>query len=386
VCRGCACVCALTIPDSGVIELKVHEYARVQTRTYMHLYALVTGSTGTHTADVLWYYGGRTDEYCSCKGFRTRKNCSHLRWVKGLPGKNLLGDILPIDDFIEREVKLYKSSLNALNELFDGAPYSNDAITVFYGKPKVGKSLLVLQEAAYLESEGYRVLIIDTEGSLRESARYWLPILRNRFNSKNKGIYVVKKLTLQVLGDFMGKKVTVVTKGNERKGGKTEFYVIGDTVDLLGEAIKKYKIDVVIVDSITAPIRTAITATQQNLPAKSDAEAFLMGRLLRYIDVYGVAVIVTAHASFNPANPYETMASIRGGVSILHFAKNVVYIDRREKKEIRDIRRFWLVRHGSNAEEFSKVSVARITDIGYVDVEGDPTDYLTDAEIKRLGK
>ena len=299
--------------------------------------------------------------------------------------KNLLGDIIDADTFIAEPPASYRSSLDVVNELFDGIPYSSDAITLYYGKPHVGKSLLVIQEAVWFESQGLKVLFIDTEGSSRESMARWLPVFRKRFNSRGGGIFVVKKLTLKTLAEFMGKKVTVVTKGDERKGGKSEFYVIGDAFDRLAEAITRLGINIVIVDSITAPVRTAIVSAQQNNPAKSDAEGFLMGRLLEYVDRYNIAVIATAHASFNPANPYETTANVRGGVAVHHFAKNVVYIDKRDKKELKDIRRFWLVRWGSNVPEWSRVGVARITDIGYVDVEGDPAQYLTDSEVRRLG-
>jgi len=367
--------------------MNVFEVYGVVKSTYMHRYALVKGSTGAHTVSLLWYYGMEPKVFCSCVSYRIRGKCRHVRWLEALvkSKKNVFGEIVSIDEYIEQNVRVFPSSLRALNDLFDGEPYSNDAITVFYGKPKVGKSLLILQEAAWFESKGYNVLIIDTEGSLRESAKYWLPIMRRRFNSSGGRIYVVKKLTLQALAQFMGKKVTVVTKGDERKGGKSEFYVIGDTVDKLADAITGLKIDIVIVDSITAPIRTAIVSAQQNNPAKSDAEGFVMGRLLNYIDRYNVGVIVTAHASFNPANPYDTTANIRGGVAIHHFAKNVVYIDKREKKDLAAYRRFWLVRYGSNVPEWSKVAVAKISDVGYVDVDEPVEDFLTDSEVKRLG-
>ena len=374
--------------------MKILEARRSIKGDRIWLYALVKGSTGVHTVSRIVDPEQGEKVLCTCIGYRTHGTCKHIQLMENvLQRKNGLGrwfkmpEIYDIDEYIKMEKNIYRSSLKALNDLFNNKPYSSDAITLIYGKPKVGKSLLILQEAIWLQMQGKNVLIIDTEGSLRESAEHWVPIFRRRFTGKGKPgkLYVTKILTLEELAKFMGKKITVITKGDERKGGKAEFAIIGDTVNRLEEYIGSKRIDVVFVDSITAPIRTAIPSAQQNNPAKSDAEGFLMGRLMLAMDRYDVAVVVTAHASFNPANPYETGAEIRGGVAVHHFAKNVIYVDKRDKSGMREYRRLWLVRYGSNKPEWSDVGIVKITELGYVDVDIPVTELLTDSELKRLG-
>ena len=287
-----------------------------------------------------------------------------------------------IDEYLGSERRrVFESSLGGINEMFEGEPYTSDIIAAFYGLPGVGKSLLMLQEAVWFESRGLRVLIIDTEGSMARFAREWLPVLRTRFKKKEGGgkIFLVVAKTIRSLAELFGWKADV-----EPKGSKMEFMVYGKSErGRLHEEMRRSRVDVVIVDSVTAPIRNEIPTAQQNLPAKSAVEAFIMGRLLDLQDRFGVAVITTHHASVNPTNPYDISAEIRGGLSIKHMAKHVVYIDRREKRGFEDIRRFWLVRAPAKVP-WSEVRFAKITDAGYVDLDADPKSMLTNAELKRL--
>ncbi len=291
---------------------------------------------------------------------------------------------MEIDEFLkERGKRVFKSSLVAVNDVFDGEPYTSSEVFVVYGKPQVGKSLFVLQEAVYLESLGYKVLMIDTEGSLRGFASQWLPILRSRFEGGKRGkIFATEKKTLQTLLRYMGWEVTVSSKGS-KDNPKIEFNIVREVERELEKFVKGKGVDMVVIDSVTAPIREAIPSAQQNHPAKADATRLLMGSLLALQEETDVAVVATAHASFNPANPYDTTAKMRGGVAMYHYAKHIVYLDKRESRDMRGVRRFWLVR-APGAEEWSRVGVARITDVGYVDVEGDVRDYLTDSERRRL--
>lgn len=294
--------------------------------------------------------------------------------------------LFEIDDLIGRERRVFTSSLRAINELFGGEPYSSTEMFTIYGLPAAGKTLFVMQEAAWLEAQGYKVLLIDTEGGIATAARKWLPTLRARFKDMRAGdgkIYGIVKKTIEGLAQAFGWQVVV-----EIKGAKTEFRIEGRDKGE-GEIVKSIrtnKIDFVILDSVTMPIRTQIPSVPQSLAAKSDVEGFMFGRLASLQDEFGVGVIVTNHASINPVktpmNSYSNEADIRGGVAIKHMSKHIVYLDKRDKTGMRDIRRFWLIR-APDKPEWSDVRFARITDMGFVDVDWS-AEYLTDGELSRI--
>ena len=53
-----------------------------------------------------------------------------------------------------------------------------------------------------------------------------------------------------------------------------------------------------------------------------------------------------------------------------HYHKRIVYMDKREKKESRDLRRIWLVR-GEIFPEWSRARVVSIDNEGFSDVHDD---------------
>lgn len=339
-------------------------------------YAYVRGTTGDHT---IVY----PDIGCSCAGYSAHGHCKHFSAVVSGDFECLkVISVSEIDAWMEKEVRRLPSSLAAITSVVGGEPYVGDMITSIYGLPMAGKTLLMLQEAAFLEAQGVKVLFIDTEGSLYSMARSWLPKLRKRFGSQGGGIYVVSKHTFEELMHMLGMRVRFVTKG-EGDTTKVEFNIVEVLPDSqVGQFVRERGVGAVILDSVTAPLRV-IPSGQQNFPARADATSALMSRLLLIQDRHGVPIITTHHASLNPANPYQTLADMRGGVAVYHYSKLIIYVDYREAKEVRRFRRFWLVR-APNAEEFSRVGIAEITDEGYVDSQVDPSSVLTQSELKRV--
>lgn len=336
------------------------------------IYASYDGTTGTHVVE-RW---DGSEPYCTCIGFATRKCCKHVKEIFGV-------DEIKVDDIIKGsdEVKRIPSSLDALNDLFGGEAYNSDEMFAVYGKPKIGKSLLMLQESAYFSSIGYNVLYIDTEGSANEFVRKWIPIFRERFGKGDGNIWIKRTKSLEELMKYIGYNVKV-----NRQKSKMEFrveeYIENSEID---NTIKKNKIDVVILDSITAPIRI-FTASQQDHPSKSDALAHIFIALQRIMENYGVVVIVINQASWNPANPYEVGAEMRGGVVVQYNCKRVIYIDRREAKDVKNYRRFWIVR-AEDIPDWSRATVAKINDLGYNDVSDDELEKVfTQSEKSRIGQ
>lgn len=329
----------------------------------------------------------------------TGKMCKHRGWVG-----------MPVDlDEATKSLKLYKSTLDVFNEIYGGALYNSDEVVVIYGRPQVGKSLFCLQEAVGV---GENVLYIDTEGGFKGLAAKWLPVFRARFKKNNK-IYLESCRTMESLHEFLGFKTRVVFKrakedeDEEEKSatledfgmdvdkllkakqkeakkaakekGKMEFRIL-ETVDYapIDAWVEKNNVKFVIVDSVSAPIRLSIPDEQQNFPARATATGIIMRKLIELQKRYEVGVLVTAHASFNPADPTAKLADLRGGIVLHHFAKRMIYIDMREARNMINFRRAWIVRI-EDEPRYSRVVGLKITDVGFEEYEN-VEDLLTMTE------
>lgn len=329
-------------------------------------YAVVEGETGTHVA---------TKDFCSCIGYATRKKCKHIELVKNMK-------LIDVDEKREKMSRKFSSSLNAVRKLFDDEPYTNNAIFAIYGEAKVGKTLFCIQEATWLNAKGHNVLYIDTEGGTDAMIEKWRGVLIERFGQgKGKLIYGSEKSVMGLLNEFG------IEGEIKAKGEKMEFHVNKLNIEKskIVKAINDLKIDFLILDSLSAPFRQ-ITTTQQNFPVRADMMAILLTTILDIMNKHGVGVIVTNHASLNPAKPYQSIDAtmMRGGSVVQYYCKRVIYISRRMKKEFKDIRKFWLVR-AEDVQDWSRVSGAKITDVGYVDISDDELRMaLTDGEVERI--
>jgi len=291
-------------------------------------------------------------------------------------------DVIDFDEVLEGKevVRRFPSSLEVINELFGEEAYNTDIIFAIYGMPEMGKSLFLTQEAVWFNCHGWNVLYVDTEGSALEFMKKWVPVLEARFGKRTGKLILKRVHGVTKLLEFFGVKAEIA-----RKKGKLEFRMIEYMDDCEAEeTIRKIGIDVVIVDSLSAPFRD-ISSEQQNYPVRADAMAVLFTRLFTMMEKYNVAVIVSNHATTNPANPYDIKASMRGGLVVKHNCKRVLYLDRREKQDVSSYRKFWLVR-AEDIEDWSRTAVAKITDVGYIDVkdESEIEKVLTNAEKKRV--
>lgn len=335
------------------------------------------GSTGTHTTVIDTRFGN----WCTCLGFLSG-HCKHIEEAA-----------LEMPIKFDRDIKTYQSSVGALNQLFGGNTYKSDQIFMFYAPPATGKSLMLAQEACWFASKGMNVLYIDTEGSSTTFLKKWGQVFEERFGELKGNIVVHPTADLKDLIRFLGRTCDVAwvqsTAAKKKKakekaeaqgaeveeetvstaGGKQEFRSMEEIANPeIINKIKEYEIDVIIVDSITEPLATTFGTGNQNFPARSDAVGCIFGLLTKIQVKYNMLIITTAHASTNPTNPYEIREALKGGRTQKYFAKNLVYIDKREQKDAANYRRLWLVR-GEDSAEWSRAAVSMITDVGYIDVD-----------------
>ena len=380
---------------------------------YGRMFAIVKGSTGYHVV-VLDF--NEMDEYCSCIGFQVHKKCKHVRWLWN-NCERCLEMAVPIGKK-KLIFRRFPSSLEVLNEMFNGKAYSAGEIFGIYAPPGYGKTLFSIQEGVFLTSKGYNVLYIETEGSGEEMISEWAPILAERFNGDLNKFYFESRRTLETLAQYLGFEVKFVTKTADEeeissatsqltledaeeegeakkkkrkrrskkvdKAGKIEVMYKPLDVSLIEKDIEKYRIDFIILDSLSMPIRAAFPPDQQNNPSKAFVEARILQKFIELQEKYNVGVLVVMHASMNPARPYESAINFRGGLSVRHAVKRVVYLGKRDAKEFEDYRKFWLVR-AAHAKPWSKVGVAKLTDVGYVDVPvSEWRNAFTVSELKKV--
>ena len=286
---------------------------------------------------------------------------------------------MKLKDYLSRKIRNYPSPLENLDYLFDGYAFTSEEIFGLFGQPQTGKTLLAFQTAYYLTSKGYNVLYIDTEGSLTGFARVWFPRLEERYGpleDRDMEVKVLKSLP-ELLQYFGYKNPRIIVKGE-----KYEFHV-DDVIRPapVEEDIKRLRIDFLILDSITAPLRVFPTR-QQNFPSRADAIASIMSQLLYLQGAYNIGILTTHHSSKNPTNPYDIWERVVGGQVLRYYIKRLVNIKPYNKQDP-DVRKLWLLR-GEGERMFGRVSVVKITKQGYIDLPKETWyRYLTDAELRQ---
>ena len=226
----------------------------------------------------------------------------------------------------KKGIKIIDSSLESLNNLFNEEAYNSDEIFTIYGKSNIGKTYFIFQEAYYFATKGYNVLYIDTEGGGMEMMKNKSDNFKKRFGDiKNGNIFFkIDAKTAEDLARYFGYEVRIKLKQAKKKDaeGKLEVSLlkIYDTPEI-EEDILKHKIDIVIIDSISAPTKIFGSSKNQNLPARDDYSSLIYRTITRLQPKYKVIFIITAHASFNPADPYHKRAEMRGGGTVHYFGK-----------------------------------------------------------------
>lgn len=103
------------------------------------------------------YWSEANPDWCTCQGYIAHKHCYHTK----LEAVQMDSKMVAVED-IDKIIKDYTSSLDALNRMFGGTAYNNNEIFGLHGKANIGKTLFLLQEAFFRASEGDNVLYIDS--------------------------------------------------------------------------------------------------------------------------------------------------------------------------------------------------------------------------------
>jgi len=257
-------------------------------------------------------------------------------------------------------VKFISSDLQGINDLLDGGYPIGIPIGIF-GPPATGKTIFVIQESIYLASKlGGSVLYIDTEGGGNIAIAKWAPRFKKRFGDVE--IYYKDVRHIAKLLEFCGFKINL-----RIKSGKIDIY-LNEIVSpsSLAKTVESKKIKVIVVDSISNPLKIYFPGGRVNFPARADASKILINSLQDVSCEYDTITFGILHESVDPTNPYER-PGIFGGLSILYNFKVLLYLAERRFKPHRGVRDLYLARW-FDEEKWNKSIQLFLDSNGYRDI------------------
>jgi RecA/RadA recombinase len=329
----------------------------------------------------------------------------------------------------------------ALDVLTDGG-LSTGTITQIFGEKALGKSILSLQAAYSTVQAGSSAIILDTEQSyFSYLVEYRRPGFEKRFGDKiqvkevklerstrparkKEGAVSRSELVtsisslleeigvayndnhLSAIADILSPDFTVDLEETKEpcvmiiqmpdiidllalhghdvqkivsEGGRVELRLKSSPLyqSALHQIVQQTKAKLLVYDSISAPFKSSFLGTQ-DLPARSSGMAIMLAHAQRLCVDYGIAVVVTSHASINPMDIYHR-GKPYGGLTLGHEAKFsfelTTHTAKRNKaantvnpemniKSDKDGRAFWVHRHPA-MEDFSKYGHAFIDEEGF---------------------
>lgn len=209
-----------------------------------------------------------------------------------------------------------------------------------YGLQNIGKSLLCTQIAAQFAKKGYNVLYLDTEAfyQLDEDWKRIFGWFENRWDLDSgvrDNIEIMQMRDLFALGKFFGiefqliqeqARVSAMAKFPKKWGSKAT-KVTHQSQDWItySAAYKKLgKLDkpgLIILDSITVPLKSKISSVTQNFPARASVLQTLLDTALVVANEFNISFLITNHGTKNPmgygVNPW-------GGGNMVYYVKRWV--------------------------------------------------------------
>ena len=274
-----------------------------------------------------------------------------------------------------------RSGVKELDELTKGG-LPTKFPTCIFSVPNLGKSFLAVQYAMHLSRQGIGSLYIDTEGFLSEKVwQKFCNIFQRRWSDVRPDLIKIIPLRnvfrlyrffgIQVSLEYSKARTTVIIKFP-----KTKKKVQSSTRDEAWyEYSQAYKtitndnIGLLILDSLSAPIKLAVGSATQNLPARADLQRTLLDAIITISDYCDIASLIITHISKSPTVPQD-LGRPYGGQEIGYFLKHILLLKRPKKEwfdryssiknELREIRR---IRWGIEPETFCVVRLKH--DWGY---------------------
>jgi len=256
----------------------------------------------------------------------------------------------------------------------------------FYGIQNIGKSILSTQVAVRFASLDYDVVYIDTEAFYQLENDWnritgWFIKRWGLDESVRDRIHLKQMRDLFALGRYFGIEFQI-TQEQARVSAMAKFpkkWTSKDTKTThqsqdwitYSEAYKELrsfkKPGLIIIDSITVPIKSKIASTTQNFPARASLIQTMLDTALVIANEFNIGFIITNHGTKNPM-----MYGIQpwGGANMIYYVKRWVGLlsglkaDREKYGE--QVRRIYRFRWPGLMETMSHAILAK--DTGYIDI------------------
>jgi len=311
--------------------------------------------------------------WCSCDANVYNKSvaCKHIKFVAPLlEYSKMVNKISQLD-------KLSTGSTTIDNLLGGGIPYGT--ITTVFAEPKVGKSMLSYQIGiGNISNTKLKTLYIDTEGIRKQDFVSIVTKFNSRFNVPTKELFEKFEYTT-TLGDIKLKSIQklfqifgIMPMIEMSKGGRYTVQFETCAPIIKEEQWKNY--GMIIIDSMTAPLKMAIGSNTANLPTRAQLTERLFGILIEIAMRHNIAVVVNHHCSVDPLNLFgRDFGKAWGGDPILYNSKYALLIidsDAKTRKETNwglETRRIMIIRRPDEQDNDIKYPVRLKKDFGYCD-------------------
>jgi len=274
---------------------------------------------------------GSSGEYCTSidsELFRSWCSCPYYVYNSGT-----CKHIIHLMNNLEYEKMVKKEKYNFVetgsdvidNMLGGGIPYG--IVTAIFGEPTSGKTLFGDQcGLANIAKTNKKTILIETEGLRDYDRKLLLYKFMPRWNLDKKTVddkFIIKHtlgdtqlISIQKLLQMFGYMTTFEIS----KNGKYSVKFQNCTPSLKEKELEET--GMIILDSLTKPIKDSVGSETQNLPARAQLIERLFGKLYHTAMIYDLAIIVIHHASINPMMPFgRDLGKPYGGNPVLYNSK-----------------------------------------------------------------
>jgi len=163
------------------------------------------------------------------------------------------------------------------------------------------------------------------------------------------------------------------------KGGKYKVTFKFCEATITDEQLKETSL--IIIDSLTKPVKDSIGSETSNLPARAQIIERLFGKLYQIAEIYDIAIIVLHHSSIAPPiGPYHDIGHAYGGNPIYYNSKYILQFlnGTKVEREIKcaeneketwnlESRRVILIRRPNEQATGERIPIRLRKDMGFVD-------------------
>jgi len=278
---------------------------------------------------------------------------------------------------------------------------------ILFGIPNLGKTWACFQISAMctrpkkvggLEK---KVLYLDTEGFFFTEDVFdrFSSYFEKRWSDFDKSKIEIKQIpSIFDLGNLFGidftlkhgeSKVTVDAKFPTKRQkkiaktkGKTQIKETAKALDWVEQAplydkLKNKEYGLVVIDSITVPIKSEIVTATQNFPARTSILKILLGATFPFAQRFDVGFLITDHVTRNPMSPgYRYgIGDPWGGQNVPYYVKYIYGLYKPLKDQVQKyapdghrVRRVQRYRFPGLDQEIASVMLAK--NKGYIDLPG----------------